>query len=251
MQFRPGVITADQAAALNRMVAMLREYHPRIVGGPGILVSRGQSGQTVSLQRFQLPVPSSGSSDGSGTGTATGDGSGTGTASSGGSGTGTATGDGSGTGTGVGTTIEFVTEICPIFEDDDWTIPYTESVRSTDLTVSSSGYVDAGVSVVLAEGTWVVGYHASAYLQFSAGSFGQFRCRLFNVTDGVEIANTESLGAGRNDVGFILGSCSNQRQVTIASSTTYRLEVEFVGISPTWVTRDLFAGSMIYATRIA
>jgi hypothetical protein len=129
-------------------------------------------------------------------------------------------------------------------------LAYNESIRTTNLAVSASGYVDAGISVTLVAGTWVVGYHASAELQFSAGSFGQFRCRLFNVTTSAEVANTSARGAGRNDIGFILGACSMHQRLILASTTTIRLEVEFVGLSMTWTTRNLFAGSLIYAMRI-
>jgi hypothetical protein len=131
------------------------------------------------------------------------------------------------------------------------TLSYSESAMANTLSyISPSGWINLGVSVTLEAGTWLIGYHGSGEYQFSAGSFGQFRFRLFNVTAGTGYNDTEARANGRNDIGYGNGAASQQRSVTLAASTTIRLEVEFVGLSITWTTANVFLGSRVWALRI-
>jgi hypothetical protein len=98
----------------------------------------------------------------------------------------------------------------------------TTGSATTTLSADSTWY-DIGASVSLAAGTYWVTSFAQAFMRTTAGT-GKVTTRLYNVTGAAAITNSECLILGDDNVTRRYGGASTSCIVTVASTSTIRLE---------------------------
>ncbi len=124
--------------------------------------------------------------------------------------------------------------------------PSGESVLGSNFTLSAANgtYQDTGLSVTLpGSGTYLIFGGVRGGLKISAGD-GFLCSKLYNATDGADVANSERFVFYTDQLGTLLANTSGFAVlVTVAAAKTIKLYAKRDGTGTTWVT-SLVAGDV-------
>jgi hypothetical protein len=120
--------------------------------------------------------------------------------------------------------------------------PSGESVLGADFTLSAANgtYQDTGLSLSLpSAGTYRIYIHVRGSVAFSAGSLGFITAKLFNSTDGTDVANSETLVVVHDSTtGSNQAATGAAMLVTVAAAKTIKLYAKRDSAT-TWTTSSI------------